>query len=63
MEPEIKQENSKFAIVVTWAEGHGPENESDQADAKTVCDEFYAQNFSDEDMPASIAAITIKRID
>lgn len=61
---EETKEGSPFAVVVTWAEGHGPENEADLAEAKIVCDEFYAHNFKhDEAMPLSMTAITIKRID
>jgi hypothetical protein len=51
-----------FSVHIEWAEGHGPENESDAADGAKIAKEFFDSKPSAEDMPDSIDAITIKRI-
>lgn len=59
---EAKDTQPLFSIHIEWAEGHGIENESDAADGAKVAKEFFDSNPTEDDMPASINAITIKRI-
>lgn len=51
-----------FGIDITWAEGHGVHNEEDAAQGAKIVQEFYDRQFTDEDMPDCIQAITIKRL-
>lgn len=59
---ESEQKKELYSVHIEWAEGHGTENESDAADGAKVAKEFFDSNPTAEDMPDSISAITIRRI-